>query len=115
MNTLLRKIANWKGRRKSAQVIVFDGGAEVERTRSFLKGGIFGVCATLLIVLLSAPQGADAELVRQLTMREEMLRESNERLEKTMQVTGVCLETAQNLERVLGSYNSFFRSGTRAE
>lgn len=106
MNTLLRRLAEWKGRRRAAQVIVFDGGAEVERTRSFLKGALTGITLTLIVFLLTAPTSNDAETVNQIQQRETLLRETNQRLVQAMQVADVCLNTAESLEKTLASYQA---------
>jgi hypothetical protein len=106
MDTLLRKIAEWKGRRRAAQVIVFDGGAEVERTRSFMKGAVTGVVTALLFFFMTAPTSTDATVVRELERRELLLNETSARLQQAMRVANVCLNTAERLEKTLDSYQS---------
>lgn len=106
MNTLLRKLAEWKGRRRAAQVIVFDGGAEVERTRAFLNGALTGVGLTLAVFLFTAPTTTDLAAVDHLRERERLLRESNRRLQQAMAVADVCLNTADRLQRTVSSYQS---------
>lgn len=112
MNTLLRRIAEWKGRRRAAQIIVFDGGAEVERTRSFFKGATCGALLTLGLFLLTAPNTRDELLLEEVTRRDKQLREANERLTQAVAVADICLNTAESLERTFSSYQSFL--GTRA-
>jgi hypothetical protein len=107
MNTLLRRIAEWKGRRKAAQIIVFDGGAEVERTRAFFKGASVGAVLTLGLFLLSAPNTRDELLMEEINRRDERLREANERLGQAIAVADMCLATAESLERTFSSYQSF--------
>ena len=112
MNTLLRKLAEWKGRRRAAQVIVFDGGAEVERTRSFLKGALTGIVISLGVFLMSAPSLPDAAVVEKLQQREQMLRETQQRLQQAMRVADVCLGTAEHLEKTLDAYQTFLGEPT---
>jgi gas vesicle protein len=107
MNTLLRKLAEWKGRSKAAQIIVFDGGAEVERTRSFFKGASCGAALTLGVFLLTAPNSRDELLIEEVNRREMRLKEANERLVQAMAVADMCLNTAESLERTFSSYQSF--------
>jgi hypothetical protein len=107
MNTLLRRIAEWKGRRKAAQIIVFDGGAEVERTRAFFRGATCGAALTLGLFLLSAPSTRDEHLLEEVNRRDERLREAHERLTQAVAVTDMCLSTAESLERTFSSYQSF--------
>jgi hypothetical protein len=107
MNTLLRRLAEWKGRRRAAQIIVFDGGAEVERTRSFFKGASCGAALTLGLFLLTAPNSRDELLLDEISRREVRLKEANERLVQAMAVADMCLSTAESLERTFSSYQSF--------
>lgn len=106
MDALLRKLAEWKAGRRAAQVIVFDGGAEVERTRSFMKGAVTGVALTLGLFALTAPTGADAEMVEEMERRDELLRQTGDRLRQAMAVADVCLGTAERLEKTVRSYES---------
>lgn len=107
MDTLLRKLAEWKGRSKAAQVIVFDGGAEVERTRSFLKGAVTGISLSLITFLFTAPSNANSELVEALDVRSELLEQNSVRLEQAIRVADVCMDTAERLEQTLASYKGF--------
>lgn len=112
MDTLLRMFAEWKGKQKAAQVIVFDGGAEVERTRAFLKGAFMGIALATGTFMLTAPTSTDVTLVQEIGEREKLLEESHQRLAQAVQVAGVCLNTARDMEATLDSYQSFL--GARA-
>ena len=107
MDTLLRKLAEWKGRSRAAQVIVFDGGAEVATTRAFARGALSGIVLTLIVFLLTAPTTTDPSAVAELENREHLLRDANERTEQAMGVAKVCLATAEHLEQTLESYQAF--------
>jgi gas vesicle protein len=104
MYTLLRWIAEWKGRRSAAQVIVFDGGAEVERTRAFLQGVAVGGGCVLLALLLTAPTSADPTLVREAARRELLLREAEGRVGQAVAIADACLSTARTLGETLQGY-----------
>lgn len=107
MDALLRRFVEWKGRRRAAQIILFDGAADYQQASSFFRGALCGIGLTLVIFLLSAPDAPDANLVREINERDERLRDANKRLEQALAVAGVCLNTAQSLERTLGTYQSF--------
>lgn len=107
MDTLLRKLAEWKGRRRAAQVIVFDGGADVEKTRAFLKGAVTGIVLALLVFFMTAPSTASPEVFEELQERERLLNETNERLTQAMNVAAVCMNTAERLDKTLDSYQSY--------
>jgi len=111
MDTLLRKLAEWKARRRSAQVIVFDGGAEVEKDKAFLRGAITGIGITFAVFLFAAPRSGDTDLQEELERRERLVRESNRRMAQAVEVAEVCVNTAQNLERTLSAYEAIL--GTR--
>jgi hypothetical protein len=112
MDALLRKLVELKARRRAAQVIIFDGAADYDRTRSFVRGAACGVTLTLVIFLLSAPDSPDDRLVRAIAVREDRLQEAQERLQQAMAVADVCLNTAQNLERTLAAYQAFLGGRT---
>lgn len=114
MDTLLRKLVEWKARQKAAQIIVFDGGAEVERMRAFLKGAVLGVILCTGVFLLTAPRDADTGLVEELGRREVLLRQSNVQLAQAVQVADVCIGTAQRMEQALDSYESYLGSRNAA-
>jgi len=110
MNALLRRFVEWKGRRRAAQIIVFDGAGEYERARSFLRGSLTGAGLTLAAFLLSAPDAPDERLVSALDQRDESLKEANTRLAQALSVADICLSTAQDLERTLQAYQSLLGS-----
>jgi hypothetical protein len=112
MYAFLRRIVEWRAKRKAAQVVIFDGAAEVEKTGAFAKGAITGIFATVVVFSLTAPSSLDPALAEEVTRREALLVESNLRAEQAMRVADVCLSTAQNLERTLSSYQAFL--GNRA-
>lgn len=109
MNTLLRWLAERKAGRSGAQVIVFDGGAEVERTRSFMRGTLLGATLTLGAFLLTAPTTTDARTVEELEKREMLVQEANRQLRQAIEVADVCLNTAGQLEKTLAGYQSLLR------
>ena len=113
MDTVLRKLAEWKARHRAAQIIVFDGGAEVERSRAFLRGALTGIVVTLGVFLLTAPRSVDALIVDEVSRRGDLLRESSDRLAQAVQVAQVCVSTAENLERTLASYQSILGGRSR--
>ncbi|MEX2570160.1 MAG: hypothetical protein WD737_02575 [Gemmatimonadota bacterium] len=110
MNAFLRKFAEWCGRRKGAQIVVFDGAAEMERNASFLKGAVSGIVLTTVVLALTAPTNISPQLIQEIEKRESLVVDSNQRAEQAMQVADVCLSTAQNLERTLATYQSFLGS-----
>ncbi len=110
MDALLRRYAEWRGRCRAAQVIVFDGGAEVERTRSFLKGAMVGIGLSLFTLSLAAPGSVDPELLREMDRREALVHEANVRVQQAAAVTEVCLRTAHEMEGTLGSYRQMLGS-----
>ena len=109
MKTLLRRLAEWKAGRSGAQVIIFDGAADVEKAGSFLRGSIFGAALTLGAFLLTAPTTTDARTVDELHRRELLLEEANRRLQQALQVADVCLTTAGQLEKTLTGYQTLLR------
>ena len=106
MDTLLRKIAEWKGRRRAAQVIVFDGGAEVEKTRAFVKGAVTGIVLALAVFFMTAPSSTDAKVIEALHERQVLLDQTSARLQQAMEVADVCLSTAERLDKTIDSYQS---------
>lgn len=114
MRTLLRRLAEWKAGHKGAQVIIFDGAAEVERTGSFVRGTIFGATLALCAFLLTAPTTTDARTMDELRRRELLLEEANRRLRQALQVADVCLTTAGQLEKTLTSYQALLRGSVAA-
>jgi hypothetical protein len=110
MDTLLRKIAEWKGKHRAAQVIVFDGGADVERTRAFLKGALTGIGVALVVFFMTAPTSTDGAVIEELQQRQKLLDETTTRLQQAMTVANVCLNTAERLDRTLDAYQSHLGS-----
>lgn len=107
MDTLLRRLVEWKARRKAAQVIVFDGGSEVERARAFLRGALTGIVLSAIIFVLTAPGLSDPHLIEEISHREALLEEANQRLSQALSVADVCLNTAQKMEQTLESYQAY--------
>ena len=107
METLLRRLAEWKGRRRAAQVIIFDGAADAEKTGAFLKGALTGMAVALLVFMMTAPSSANPALVEELDRRQKLLNESHRRMDQAVQVAHVCLDTAEKLEKTLASYQSY--------
>lgn len=104
MYTLLRWFVEWKARQRGAQVIVFDGGSEVERTRAFFHGVCLGGGAVLVVVVLTAPAGADPALHAEAERRGRLLAEANRRTEEAVTITEACLQTAQTMKETLEGY-----------
>lgn len=113
MHTLLRWIVEWKSRRGAAQVIVFDGGAEVERSRAFFRGMAVGAGCALAAVVLAAPAGPDRALLREARRRELLLREAEERVAQAVAVADVCLGTARSMEETLDDYREIVEAYPR--
>ena len=111
MERFLRRLAEWKGRKRGAQVIIFDGGAEVEKTRAFMKGVFVGSGIAVVAFVLTGPTTMDPALTEQIQRRDALLRESNSRAAQAIRVADVCLSTAQNLERTLATYQQFLGNG----
>lgn len=111
MQAILRRFVEWKGRRKGAHIIIFDGAAEADKTRSFLKGTFVGVGIAILAFAVTAPTTMDPLLAEEISRREMLISESNERAEQALRVADVCLSTAQNLEKTLAAYQSFLGGG----
>lgn len=104
MYTLLRWIAEWKGRRRGAQVIVFDGGAEVERTRAFFRGVVTGIGVATFAFVLMSPATLGAGLAEELRRRDAQLREARQRADQAVALAGVCLSTAETMKETLDGY-----------
>ena len=107
MDYFLRKLAEWKARQKAAQIIVFDGGSEVERSRSFLKGAMTGIGLSTALFMLTAPRDTDSKLVEEVAEREALLRQSNHQLTQAVQVASVCIETATKMDEAIDSYEGY--------
>lgn len=111
MNVLLRALAEWKGRRRAAQVIVFDGAADAEKTAAFLKGALTGIVCALVTFLMTAPSSADPRLIEELDRRQRLLEESNRRMDQALSVARVCLDTAEKLEDTVAGYQVYLKGG----
>lgn len=112
MQAFLRRLSEWKGRRRGAHIVFFDGAADADKTRSFLKGAFAGAGIAILAFAVTAPTTLDPELVEEIGRREALVRESNERAAQALQVADVCLTTAQNLENTLAAYQAFLGGGS---
>lgn len=110
MDVLLRVYAAWKGRRRSAQVIVIDGAAQVATGRAFLRGGMTGIVLSLLLFSIMAPGGVDADLLAETARREALLREARERSEHATALVHACLRTAEGMEETVLAYRQMLRS-----
>lgn len=104
MYTLLRWIAEWEARRRGAQVIVFDGGAEVERSRAFFRGVCVGGGGVLLAGILTGPGALDPALEEESERRAGLVAEANRRTEAAVAITEACLHTAQTMKETLDGY-----------
>lgn len=107
MDTLLRKLAEWRTGGKAAQIIVVEGGAEVESSRAFVRGTVVGIGVASIIFVLTAPSRSDPNLLEELDRREQLVREAQSRVMQAVSVADVCLSTAQQLEETLSSYQAF--------
>lgn len=110
IDTILRRLVEYKARRRAAQIIVFDGGAEIDRIRSFAKGAVTGTILSFGIMLVAAPNAPDAALLVEVKQREQLLRESNQRTEQAMAVADACLQTAERVQRSVNSYQQLLRA-----
>jgi hypothetical protein len=106
MDYLLRRWVEWKGRRKSAQVIVYDGGAEVERTRAFFRGSLTGAALMAAVYMLAAPSTVSPTLLLEMEHHQALAKESAARTEQALEVARLCMRTASGLEETLASYQS---------
>lgn len=109
MDWLIRTYADWKGRRSGAQIIVFDGGAEMERSRSFLRGGLTGVGLTSLVFAMAAPSAMDPLMMEEMNRRTELVHEAQHRVDQASVLIGTCLDHAEKMERTLSSYRGLLR------
>jgi hypothetical protein len=104
MDALLRRYAEWKGKRKAAQIIVFDGSTEIERTRSFMKGCVTGVAAAGAVFALAAPTSVSPTLAAELAQREDLVHQANERAGQAAALAETCVRTAEGMQSTLRSY-----------
>jgi hypothetical protein len=112
MHAVLRRLMEWRGRRLGAQIIVFDGAAELEKKTAFVKGAASGIFVATILLALTAPSTLSPRLTEEIQRREMLLQVSNERADQALQVANMCLATAQNLERTLAAYQAFLGTGT---
>ncbi len=111
MNVLLRAFAAWKGRRRAAQIIIFDSGAEVDTARAFLRGGLAGAGISLILFMLMAPGAVSPDVLREFEQREVLVRDAQARSEQATQLVHACLRTAEGMEHTLLAYRQML--GTR--
>ncbi|MDQ3557486.1 MAG: hypothetical protein M3409_12040 [Gemmatimonadota bacterium] len=109
IDTILRWLVQWKARRRAAQIIVFDGGAEIDRARSFARGAVTGIVLSFTVVALSAPSPADPTLVGELDHKESLIQESRERADQAVALAQSCLNTAAGMQRTVESYQQLLR------
>jgi hypothetical protein len=110
MDAILRRYAEWKGKRKAAQVIIFDGAAEIERTRAFMKGCIAGVAVAVAVFALAAPTTLSPSVEAELAQRETLLHQANDRADQAVALTEACVRTAEGMQSTLRSYQQLMRS-----
>ncbi|HEX8691070.1 MAG TPA: hypothetical protein VF746_01410 [Longimicrobium sp.] len=109
MDVLVRRWVEWKGRRKAAQVIIYDGAAEYEKTRSFVRGIALGALGMTVVFALTAPTAVDPQLVEQSVRRQTLLMDANRRADEAVEVANLCLRTASSMEQTLHSYQEMLR------
>lgn len=102
---ILQKLVEWKARRRAAQIIVYDGAAEIEKTRSFARGSVAGIVGTLAVVLLTAPTSLSPALLEQVEQRERLLQEAQGRLAQSVAISATCLNTAEAMGETLKTYH----------
>lgn len=104
MDVLLRVYAAWKGRRRAAQIIVFDGAAELETARAYLRGGLAGAGISLLLFMLMAPGTVSPDVLHEFEQREMLVREAQERSAQATSLVHACLRTAEGMEETVLAY-----------
>jgi hypothetical protein len=109
VDTILRWLVQWKARRSAAQIIVFDGGAEIDRARSFARGAVTGIVLSFGVIALSAPIATDATLVGELGRKESLIQEARARADQAVALTQSCLNTAEGMQRTVESYQQLLR------
>lgn len=107
VDILLRMYAEWRGRRKAAQIIIFDGAAEIDKTRSFLRGALTGIAISFVAVAILAPSTIDPAAMDELQRREALVHDANARAAQAVALVDVCMNTAQGMEQTLKSYQQF--------
>ena len=109
MDVLLRKWVEWKGRRKAAQVIIYDGAAEYEKTRSFVRGLLMGSLGMAVLYALTAPTAVDLELLEEAERRQTLVNEANQRADQAVELAKLCVNTATGMDRTLHAYKEMLR------
>jgi hypothetical protein len=104
MDVLLRRWVEWRGRRKAAQVIIFDGAAEYEKTRSFLRGMVTGALGVGVVFALAAPTAIDPRLMEEVRRRETIAAEASARADQAAELVRLCLRTASGIDSTLAEY-----------
>lgn len=104
MDALLRRYAEWKAKRKAAQIIVFDGAAEIDRTRSFMRGCIVGIASAGAVFAMAAPTSISPSVAAELAQRETLVHHANERADQAVALAETCLRTAEGMQSTLRSY-----------
>jgi hypothetical protein len=110
MELLLRKWVEWKGRRKAAQVIIFDGAAEYEKTRSFARGVMAGALGMSVLFALTAPTAVDFQLLEEAQRRHVLVSEANQRTTQAVELAHLCLKTASEMDQTLTAYQKMLTS-----
>ena len=104
MDLLLRKWAEWKGRSRAAQVIIYDGAAEYEKARSFARGVLAGALGVCVVFALAAPNAVDFELLEVASHRQALVHEANHRADQAVELAQLCLKTATDMDHTLNAY-----------
>jgi hypothetical protein len=104
MDALLRRYVEWRARSRAAQVIIYNGAAEVEKTGAFVRGALTGIVLSFGVLLLAAPGTADSQLLREAGRRAELVRQAEARAQQAAHITDACLLTAQRLDQTLADY-----------
>jgi hypothetical protein len=104
MHVLLRRWVEWKGRRKAAQVIIYDGAAEYEKTRSLIIGIVVGALGMSFVFALMAPTAIDPHLLEAAERRQLLADEANQRADQAIEIAQLCLETASSMDHTLADY-----------
>jgi hypothetical protein len=104
MEALLRRYVEWRGHTKAAHVILYDGAAEVEKTRAFVRGALAGAALSFGVLLLAAPGTTDSAVLVEAARRAVLVREAEARAQQAAHITDACLATAQRLDQTLADY-----------
>lgn len=109
MDVLLRKWVEWKARRKAVQVIIYDGAAEYEKTRSFVRGVLAGALGITVLFSLTAPSAVDPELLEGMRQRQALVEQADQRAQQAMGLADMCLNTARRMDETLTAYEEMLR------